>query len=378
MSHPKPTISPLSAATNSHHAPLSPTSLQGSLPSRRRFFQWAGATALPLAIGWPSLADGQDAATELVTGPPPLPADDCFTIAVLPDTQNYCSHFPDQYLAQTRWIADQAAQRRIACVLHLGDITNFNTPAEWQVATQAMHQLDGHVPYFMAAGNHDYSEGGRGADRSTRFNDYFPVARYRDTPNFGGVYDAEPEQYQNSFHLFSAGGTDYLVLSLEFGPRNDVLRWAGEVVAAHPQRKAILITHAYMYSDETRYDWDARGKDQPWNPHAYGVAKATDGDVNDGEQIWQKLVKNHPSFIMTLNGHVLNDGLATLVSQGDQGNDVTQMLVNFQMKPKGGDGWLRLLEVHPSSGQVRVYDYSPTLDLQNQSPQNRFDFRYTV
>ncbi len=343
--------------------------------SRRRFLGWSAVAVLPAFTGLPA-ARGDEPET-FAAGPPPLPADDCFTIAVLPDTQNYSSHFPDQYHAQTRWIAEQAAARRIACVLHLGDITNYNSPPEWEVAAAAMQQLDGKVPYFIAIGNHDYSERGRCVDRSTRYNEYFPLSRYRDTDTLGGVYDAEPDRFENSYHLFSAGGTDYLVLALEYGPRNDVLRWANEVVAQHPDRKAILITHAYMYSDETRYHWAEKGDSQKWNPHAYGVAKATDGDVNDGEQMWEKLVKKHPSFIMTLNGHVLNDGLGKLISQGDHGNDVTQMLVNFQMKPNGGDGWLRLLEVQPSTGRVRAYDYSPTLDKQNLSPQNRFDFQYT-
>lgn len=347
--------------------------------SRRRFLRWIATAVVPVAMIGLSAVTAAAADTEtLVAGPPPLPADDCFTIAVLPDTQNYSSHHPHQYAAQTKWLAEQVAQRRIACVLHLGDITNYNSPPEWEVAAAAMKQLDGKVPYFVAIGNHDYSEGGRCTDRTTRYNEYFPLERYRQRETFGGVYDAEPEKYENSYHLFSAGGTDYLVLSLEFGPRNDVLRWANEVVAEHADRKAILITHAYMYSDETRYDWATREKSQNWNPHAYGVAQAIHGGVNDGQQMWDKLVKKHPSFIMTLNGHVLNDGLAQLVSDGDHGNPVTQMLVNFQMKPNGGDGWLRLLEVQPSTGKVSVYDYSPALDQQNQSPQNRFDFQYRV
>jgi predicted phosphodiesterase len=52
--------------------------------------------------------------------------------------------------------------RNISCVLHLGDITNHNRPAEWENAVTAMQQLDGKVPYFMVPGNHDYSEKGDG------------------------------------------------------------------------------------------------------------------------------------------------------------------------------------------------------------------------
>lgn len=136
-----------------------------------------------------------------------------------------------------------------------------------------MSQLDGVVPYFMAVGNHDYSDGGTCRDRSTRFSQYFLLDKYRVSEHFGGVYDREPERFENSYHLLSAGTRKFLILSLEFGPRADVIRWADEVAAAHSDREAVLITHAYMYSDDTRYDWGTRGTSQSWNPHSYGVVK---------------------------------------------------------------------------------------------------------
>jgi hypothetical protein len=308
----------------------------------------------------------------LVAGEPPRPKRDSFTIAVLPDTQNYSEKFPEHYLAQTRWIVENRRDRNIAAVLHLGDITNRSTPAEWQVAVKAMDQLDGQLPYFMALGNHDYSEGGVCRDRTTLFNDYFPLKKYHDLPTFGGVYDREPKRLENSYHLFSAGGRDFLVIALEFGPRADVVRWANQVAAKHANREAILITHAYMYYDDTRYDWKKFAEKQSWNPHAYGVAKATADDVLDGEQLWQNLVRKNENFILTLNGHVLNDGLGRMASTSPGGRQVHQHLVNFQMKPNGGDGWLRLLEFRADGRTVQTYDYSPTRNERNESPQNQF------
>lgn len=311
----------------------------------------------------------------LVDGEPPAIAKDSFTIAVLPDTQNYSDKFPELYLAQTKWIVENKAKRNIACVLHLGDFTNRNSDREWENAAKAMTQLDGHVPYFMALGNHDYSEGGSCSDRTTRFNEYFSLAKAKESKNFGGVYDKEPDRLENAYHLFEAGGRKFVVIALEFGPRNDVVRWAGEVAARHADREAILITHAYMYSDETRYDWKKYGKKQSWNPHDYPVARNQGDDVNDGEELWNKLISKHENFILTLNGHVLHDGLARLTSQTPGGRDVHQVLVNFQMKPKGGDGWLRLLEFKSDGQTVQSYDYSPTLDKRNESDQNQFTLR---
>ncbi|MBX3444753.1 MAG: metallophosphoesterase [Planctomyces sp.] len=311
----------------------------------------------------------------LVDGPPPTPQPGSFTIAVLPDTQHYSERHPDQFLAQTRWIVEQRQARNIACVLHLGDITNNNAPAEWEVARTAMRQLDGHVPYFMAPGNHDYSDGGRCSDRSTLLNDYFPISEFIDRPTFGGVYRREPTRMENSYHLFSAGGRDFLVLCLEFGPRADVVRWAGDIAQEHADREAILVTHAYMYSDDTRYDWAQFGSKQSWNPHAYPIAKSTGDDISDGEELWRELVSVKGRFQITLNGHVLHDGLARLATPAADGRDVSQVLVNFQMKPRGGDGWLRLLEFRVDGRTVKAYDYSPTRNQRNESPQNRFALR---
>jgi len=348
--------------------------------STRRDFLKLAAAAAATSVS-PSLLIAQEKKTAkpdpyadavFQPGPPPAPGKGSFTVAVLPDTQMYCQAVPEGFYAQTQWIVDHRQDRNIAAVLHLGDITNRNTPEQWEVAKKAMRQLDGHVPYFMCCGNHDYGPGGGCADRTTLFNDYFPLAHYSDRKTFGGVYDKEPDRFENSWHTFEAGGRKFLVLALEFGPRNDVIRWANEVVAKHKDHAAILITHAYMYYDETRYDWKKYGKKQTWNPHDYPVAKATGDDVNDGEELWSKLVSPNGNFLMTLNGHVLNDGLGRVVTKDARDRDVAQMLVNFQMKPKGGDGWLRLIEFKADGVSADVIDYSPTRNECNVSVQNRF------
>lgn len=381
----------LTATTNLHSiAPPLGTEDFTVSSNRRQWLQqsaaWALSTGLipglahtaepPTASGLPTGYGDvkQYADAVFVDGPPPPPAKDSFTIAVLPDTQHYSQKYPDTFHAQTKWIAEKVKERNIAAVFQLGDVTNRSTPEEWQVADKAMARLNEHLPYFMVIGNHDYADG-KCIDRTTRFNEYFPVARFRDRSTFGGTYDQEPTRMENSFHLLDAHGRKFLVLALEYGPRNDVLRWANEIAGRHADREAILLTHAYMYFDETRYDWAKRGQDQSWNPHASKMAEVTQDDVNDGEQIWQKLVSQHENFILTLNGHVLNDGLARLATPTPGGRDVHQVLVNFQMKPNGGDGWLRLLEFKPDGRTLDVVDYSPVLDRQNHSVQNKFSLQ---
>jgi len=345
--------------------------------SRRDVLKASAAFAVPSAMlaacgSMARAADDKYADAKLVAGEPPKPEKGSFTVAVLPDTQNYSERYPQTYVAQTTWIVENQRDRNIASVLHLGDITNNNKREEWENAVKAMRVLDGKVPYFMVPGNHDYGPGGGCQDRTTLLNEYFPVGQFRERPTFVAAYDKEPDRVENAAYKFSAEGRDFLVLALEFGPRRDVVRWANEVAAKHPARAAILITHAYMYDDDTRYDWKKYGAKQTWNPHNYPVAKTTSNDINDGQELWDGLVSKHGNFILTLNGHVLHDGLGRTVTATPGGRDVHQVLVNFQMRPKGGDGWLRLLEFRPDGKTVAVYDYSPTRNERNESPQNQF------
>jgi hypothetical protein len=308
----------------------------------------------------------------LKKGPPPIPEKGSFCVILLPDTQHYSERFPKTFTIQTTWIAEQKKSRNIQGVLHLGDITNRNTVAEWKNASASMTVVEEvKLPFAYCPGNHDYSRGGGGTDRTTLLNEYFSIERLKKQSTFGGSYDREPTRTENSFHRWTIRDRSFLILALEFGPRNDVLRWANDVLDKHPRHEAIVITHAFIYFDDTRYDWKTMGNKQNWNPHAYGMAKASNDDVNDGEEIWQKLISKHENVILTLNGHVLGDGLGRFSSKTPGGRSVPQHLVNFQMRPNGGDGWLRILEFK-EDGTMAAVDYSPLLNKTNVSTQNAF------
>ena len=69
----------------------------------------------------------------------PLPiAPGSWTLAILPDTQNYASSYPQHFNAQTQWIADHAVSHNIRMVLHEGDIVNSNNVSQWNNAIAAM------------------------------------------------------------------------------------------------------------------------------------------------------------------------------------------------------------------------------------------------
>ncbi len=305
-------------------------------------------------------------------GPPPATADGAFSFILLPDTQFYTETYPKHLHSQIDWILSQHDSRRIAGVFQLGDITNRNSEPEWKNAVAGFSKLDGKIPYCLNLGNHDYAKGGTARDRTTLFNEFFKYDTLSKQSHFGGVYDREPKLLQNAYYRLNAGGRDWLILCLEFGPRNDVLRWAGEILKQHPKHTAILTTHAFVYHDDTRYDYAKYGEKQEATPHKYGMSQT--GDMNDAEEMWQKFIFDQPTIAWVFNGHVVGDGLGRVVENNRAGKPVEQHLVNFQMKPNGGDGWLRVLEVSPASGKVRAIDYSPVLDRCNTSVQNRFEF----
>ncbi len=65
---------------------------------------------------------------------------------------------------------------------------------------------------------------------------------------------------------------------------------------------------------------------------------------------------------LTLNGHVCHTGLGFLSSKNDHGHMTHQMLVDYQQRQLGGEGYLRILEFLPDGKTVHVKSYSPLYD----------------
>ncbi|GHC43138.1 metallophosphoesterase [Roseibacillus persicicus] len=297
-------------------------------------------------------------------------AEGAWTIAILPDTQIYSQNRPGVFSAQTTWLRDNADRYNIRTVLHLGDIVNVNSLPEWKAARESMAVLDDHIPYAFVPGNHDYGPSGNASTRETLMNDFFLFDDYSSRPNFGGAM-VEGEM-DNTYHFFEAGGYEWIVLCLEWGPRDATIQWANNIMNANPDKKAILVTHAYMNNNDLRYDIsDEANNPQLYNPHKY----STPGGVNDGEELWQKLVRKH-DFVLTLNGHVLGDGTGYRMDASDTGLNVHQMLVNYQfLAPFGGNGFLRLLTVNPD-GTVEAKSYSPIYNEFRSEADQEFSFDF--
>ncbi|WP_197531391.1 lamin tail domain-containing protein [Posidoniimonas corsicana] len=322
------------------------------------------------------------------------PSDDAvWSMVVLPDTQAYVKSSSDTAILNrmTQWIADNHEPFGVQFVLHEGDVVNQNSQAtptsgdqsgdqQWQNAKAAMSVLDGVVPYAISPGNHDYGTT-NAQDRSTQYNDYFsqddnPLV----DPAQGGTLQAvmTPGELDNAIHAFTApDGRQMAILATEWGPRQRAVDWAARALRSpeYADSTAVLLTHAYMFHDETRYDWQRNqdsdpGNNQGGNPYSY----PTSGDTNDGEDLWEELVSQNAAFEMVFSGHVGGDGVGYLASEGQPSQTVHQMLFNTQFETNGGNGWLRLIEFLDDGRSVRVRTYSPLHDLQKTDEANAFEF----
>lgn len=298
----------------------------------------------------------------------PLPVDSAAnTLVVLPDTQFYSCAYPEIFEQQTRWIADVRKERHIGMVLHTGDIVDSDIDPQWRVASQSMLNLSGKVPYLVATGNHDM-----GADRRSLIPKYFETQAI-------AKFDLEADTYEstrvdNSFAVLQLAGHDWLVLGLEFGPRDNVLSWADEVLRTHADLPAIIFTHAYLYSDGQRYD-RSQSPPQPYHPDSYRFTP--DQGINDGEDLWRKLIVPHDNVRLVLSGHVIPHGTARSSVPRPGGGVVHQVLANYQMcdacpcsQVEGGGGYLRLLSFDGAS--IHIQTYSPHYDRFLTDDENDF------
>jgi DNA repair exonuclease SbcCD nuclease subunit len=277
------------------------------------------------------------------------------TVVVLPDTQYYSHYFPSTFSAQTTWILQEQVPRRLAAVLHVGDLVDdpFEIP-EWNVAGQAMRLLDGRIPYVLVAGNHDI-----GSDRSSPINDYFSPDSM---PWITGTMTVG--QIDNNYALVDIGPRTWLVVGLEYGPRDAVVAWADTVFKSYADRPAILLTHGYLDgSSGTRYS----SPDQPFYPLGYTPEQG----INDGEMLWQKLVVPNPNVRLVLCGHY---GVTRQTSARPDGTLVHEIDSDYQWwnGDWNGYGYLRLMEFDYEAKEIRVETYSPTLDSYLTDDLNKF------
>jgi hypothetical protein len=296
-----------------------------------------------------------------------------FSIVGLPDTQYYSQSFPQVFDAQTQWIVDNKDARNIEFVSHFGDIVQSGSNSnvvEWNRADASLSLLedpfttglpDG-IAYGLAPGNHDQSpigsprSGSNEGATTNLYTQHFGLHRFDGRVYYGGRYDfgdpvAYPDNNDNNYQLFSAGGMDFIAIHLEYDAndsvrRQAVLDWADSVLMLHSDRRALITSHFVV-------TWFAAFSDQ-------------------GAAMYEQF-KDNPNVFLMMGGH--QNGANRRIDTF-QGHSIHSYLADYQNEPNGGDGWLRIMTFDPDDDEIRIETYSPWLDSFRTNAQNQFTLAY--
>ena len=269
-----------------------------------------------------------------------------YVIAFLPDMQ---------YMTQTNvtslrnmydWIVKEGKQKNIQYILGLGDMTNANSVKEWNTIKNQTNRLNGYIPYCFTPGNHDVLLN----NKLELFNQTYASKTgyyYQHVAANGGFFDKE--SVRNTYLTFSVGEIDYLIINLDFGATDDILLWAGEVLDAHPDHRAILTTHGYLNADGSTLD-----------SSDYASPDEYDSKLNSGEAMWEKLISKHENIDMIVSGHMHHDSIVVTPREGDAGNTVYQILMDPQStcKKLGGIGAIGMMYFTADGSRAKVEYYS--------------------
>ena len=282
----------------------------------------------------------------------PIENNYAYSLALVGDTQTVNDQNPELLKSIYQWIVDNKDAKNIQYVIGLGDITEYGVDVghtnyqeerankQWTAAKEAISIMDGELPYSLIRGD--------GHDGIEMFNKYF--ANHEGyTQNISGYY--EEGRIDNVYHTFKIGEVDYMLLCLDHGTKDDVLVWANEVVAAHPNHRVIVTTHQYMRSDGTLSSLGTGGN-----------ATAYDPNNNAADGLWDKFLSKHPNICMVMCGHSDVDGVKVTKQTADHGNEVTQILVNPQTMDaeyyQGSKGMVAMLYFSADGQNVQVEYYS--------------------
>ncbi|MFV0484043.1 MAG: metallophosphoesterase [Bacteroidales bacterium] len=299
-----------------------------------------------------------------------------WSMIILPDPQTYSKFERNQpiFSLMTRWIKQNKEKLNIKLVLCEGDLVeqnnipvgdgtngDQNSYQQWAAVREAFSTLDTVVPYILCTGNHDY--GTKSAEnRYSQLNSYFQPQQLKATksilagmmPNFAGERTLENAYYEFS----SPHDVKYLIVSLEFNPRDTIVQQAKELVAQDKYKdyRVIILTHSYMEAmSEGNVLIEKEG---------YKVK-----DVTHGKELWHKLIAPSSNIEMVLCGHIggtkdVTQNVGYRKDANAAGKQVHQIVFNAQTDGggwhgNGGDGWLRIMEFLPDKKTVVIRTFSP-------------------
>jgi len=282
-----------------------------------------------------------------------------FTVVLMPDTQNYMSGYfggtYQMFTDQIDWIISHKTSENIVYVAGLGDEVEHGDStafaSEWpEVATNGYYRLEAAgIPYGVAVGNHEQYPVNApiGTATTNKFNQYFGKSHWAGKTYYGGNKETTTNKNNSHYDLFTAAGQDFMVIYLEYDANNDQVTdltdWAWGLCNTYASRKVIVVTHYLLKQNQT-----VAGYPGAFNP-------------KQGQSIYNRL-KDRPNVFMMVGGHVVDEAYRedtyynTTLSKN---TTIRSYLSDYQFRPYGGEGFLRLMKFSVTHDDVTVKTFSP-------------------
>lgn len=273
-------------------------------------------------------------------------------LVVVGDVQTYVAEegkYLPYFNASMRWVAHEVGcGAPIQGMLFVGDLTDNNSEQQWRTFRRTADIAAPCIPTVGCSGNHDF-DWKRG--KNPNDENFIAILSRASTgltryACFAGLEDRIVERYDASIDNIcvelTIHGSPLYLLSLEFSPRPDVLKWAAEIISHHPEKRFLIMTHEMLHTDGSLIESGSFGQQQ-FAP--YGIPYSNPIDV------WERLIYPYDNVIACLCGH--NAYSLQLLKENSAGREVPIVLFNLQYRENGGNGELELWEF-THGGEVRI------------------------
>ncbi|MBQ9103751.1 MAG: metallophosphoesterase [Clostridia bacterium] len=274
-----------------------------------------------------------------------------YSFSVMGDIQIVNNYFPDYLPSMFDYVVDNAEARNTKFCFNMGDITDKDKIYEWEAAKAGYDRIAKKMPYVVVRGNHD------GRDNMNKyFGGNSAYMNMVDGSYMGKSY--------MTYQTFSVGIHKYLVLSLDWFVDEIHLKWANDVISAHPDYNAIVCVHCFLGKSETP---TVAGESGTQSKYTYNLdVNNTPYEQNpslDGNDIWNAL-KGNKNLKLIMGGHISYDDVGRWQGTGTNGNIVQGLLVcpqdiDVALARTAGDWHFQTTDPAYTSGMTGGYYAKP-------------------
>lgn len=266
-----------------------------------------------------------------------------YNMVFLPDTQNtikFKGHVMDSAMD---WLAENKDLANLTSVTHLGDIVeNSWDSAQWETTALFNKLPRNDVKLLMQPGNHDTVEDflnnfGVDSEYGKLSKDYIS----RTSPS--GV---------SAYMIADGGSYKYLTISVAMHTLDQDLPWVEEVLQS-TNMPTIITSHDLQNCSDTI-------------PNDIKLSK-------NGNKVWN-VVKKYNQVFMMIGGH--SHGAGDQVIKNDNGNNVFNILADYQFAYNGGNALFKFAEFDEDADKIYLSTFSPYAAGVEDNERTFFDVNY--